>query len=86
VSKVPRFQIYSSSSGSRLPYNALAIKIVSRVHNMILDNSSVQPGAFYLALAYTQHPHPKAAGRLTINVLIVRSRGLFLRGQQGIVD
>jgi hypothetical protein len=86
VLKVLRFQIYLSPSGPRLPYNTLAIKIVPRVHNMILDDSSVQPGAFYLAPACTQHPHPEAAGRLTINVLIVRSGGPFLRGQQGMVD
>jgi hypothetical protein len=48
---VPRFQIYSSPSGPRLPHNALAIKIVPRVHNMILDDSAMQPGASYLALA-----------------------------------
>jgi hypothetical protein len=64
---VPRFQIYSSPSGPRLPHNELAIKIVPRAHNMILDDSAMQPGASYLALACTQHPHPDPASRLTID-------------------
>jgi hypothetical protein len=81
---VPRFQIYSSLSGPRLPHNALAIKIVPHVHNMILDNSAMQPGASYLALACTLHPQPETAGRLTIDVRI-DARGMYYLGHRPLV-
>jgi len=35
------------------PHDALAIKMVPRVCNMILDDSAIRPGASYRALAYT---------------------------------
>ena len=43
---------------------------------MILDDSAMQPGASYLALACTQHPHPETASRLTIDVRI-DARGMY---------
>ena len=52
------------------PHDALAIKMVPRVYNVILGDSAIRLRASYRALAYTQHPHPDPASRLTIDVRI----------------
>ena len=73
---VPSLQIHPPLSGPA-PHDALAIKMVPRVCNMILDNSAIRPGASYRALA-CMHIEPRSnispAGCVVSQEIIIVSK------------